>query len=31
MIRTFLATTKKTQTNELLYELDIRSFYQKKI
>lgn len=30
MIRTFLATTKKTQTNELLYELDIRSFYQKK-
>lgn len=30
MIRTLLATTKKTQTNELLYELDIRSFYQKK-
>lgn len=30
MIRTLLATTKKTQTNEVLYELDIRSFYQKK-
>ncbi|WP_368936854.1 replication-relaxation family protein [Bacillus sp. SH8-8] len=30
MIRTLLATTKKTQTNEILYELDIRSFYQKK-
>ncbi|PFK81859.1 replication-relaxation family protein [Bacillus thuringiensis] len=30
MIRTLLATTKKTQTNGILYELDIRSFYQKK-
>ncbi|BAR87363.1 replication-relaxation family protein [Bacillus cereus] len=30
MIRTLLATTKKTQTNEILYKLDIRSFYQKK-
>lgn len=30
MIRTLLATTKKTQTNEVLYELDIRSFYQKR-
>ncbi|MED1904163.1 replication-relaxation family protein [Bacillus thuringiensis] len=30
MIRTLLATTKKKQTNEILYELDIRSFYQKK-
>ncbi|MEC0037529.1 replication-relaxation family protein [Bacillus cereus] len=30
MIRTLLATTKKTQTNKVLYELDIRSFYQKK-
>lgn len=30
MIRTLLVTTKKTQTNEVLYELDIRSFYQKK-
>lgn len=30
MIRALLATTKKTQTNEILYELDIRSFYQKK-
>ncbi|QEL82301.1 hypothetical protein DN407_27340 (plasmid) [Bacillus sp. JAS24-2] len=30
MIRTLLATTKKTKTNEILYELDIRSFYQKK-
>lgn len=29
-IRTLLATTKKTQTNEILYKLDIRSFYQKK-
>ncbi|WP_242309938.1 replication-relaxation family protein [Bacillus cereus group sp. BfR-BA-01524] len=30
MIRTLLATTNKTQTNEILYKLDIRSFYQKK-
>ncbi|WP_088351045.1 replication-relaxation family protein [Bacillus cereus] len=30
IIRTLLATTKKTQTNEILYKLDIRSFYQKK-
>ncbi|MGN7895081.1 replication-relaxation family protein [Bacillus sp. 22475] len=29
MIRTLLATTRKTQTNEILYKLDIRSFYQK--
>ncbi|PFV29958.1 hypothetical protein COL01_22745 [Bacillus thuringiensis] len=30
MIRTLVATTNKTQTNEILYKLDIRSFYQKK-
>lgn len=29
IMRTLLATTKKTQTNELLYKMDIRSFYQK--
>lgn len=30
IIRTLLATTKKTRTNEVLYKLDIRSYYQKK-
>ncbi|MGE6594034.1 replication-relaxation family protein, partial [Bacillus mycoides] len=30
LVRTLLATTEKTQNNEILYKLDIRSYYLKK-